>query len=204
VSTSSIDVHRPSLIDCPSEILLHIFSYLPSYDLINGVAPTCQHFAQLILHHLVCHLDLSSSIDVVDVPHLFQHAHSLKSLTLINWENQLSILTYAIWFDLLSRRTRSIESIRFFNVLLCPILISLVMEYFPHCLQTIVFDYQKRMIYDKFDLILCLMASTSCSLKRVTASHQIGITHFGILQLVTNLSAIIELNLMFVEAITDE
>ncbi len=78
------------------------------------------------------------------------------------------------------------------------------MEYFPHCLQTIIFHYQQNKAYEKFDLILSLLADRNIQLKRITASYQLGITNFGILQLVNNLNMIVELNLLYIEAINDE
>ncbi len=78
------------------------------------------------------------------------------------------------------------------------------MEYFPHCLKTIIFHYQQNKSYEYFDLILSLLADRNIQLQHITASYQSGITNFGILQLVNNLNIIKELNLLYIEAINDE
>lgn len=143
-------------------------------------------------------------ISVFDVPRLLEHLPCLRSLTLIDWENDVSILSWAIWFDVLTRDASRIRTLHFRNVLLSPILISLVMEYFPHCLQTIVFDCQQHKTYERFDLILCLMADPTAQIQHVTASYQQGITNFGIAHLASRLAMLKELNLIYVEATNDE
>ena len=83
---------------------------LPSHDWISGVAPTCRHFAQLILDHLYSHLTLSRGIAVDDLCGIFHHLTSLKSITFVDWEDDLSRLTWAIWFDLIQQNQISLRT----------------------------------------------------------------------------------------------
>ena len=198
------DTNNNNLLDLPPELLLHICSFISPFELLTSLAPTCRYFANLILTRIYSHFDLSKLISVFDVTHLFSFLSYLRSITFLDWENEISILTWAIWFDRMARTTSNLHTIRFHNVLVSPILICLIVEYFPHCLQTILFDYQQNTTYEKFDLILSLLGDNRTQLKHITASYQIGITNFGILQLVSNLNMIVELNLLYVEAINDE
>lgn len=202
-SNSSCDTNK-NLLDLPLELLLQIFSFISPFELITNLAPTCRFIANLILNNVYSHLDLSKKLSVFDTTHLFSHLTYLRSITFINWENEVSTLTWAIWFDRISRATSNFHTIRFQNVCITPILMCLIVEYFPHCLQTIVFDYQQHKAYEKYDLILSLLADKNTQLKHITASYQTGITNFGILQLVNNLNMIVELNLLYIEAINDE
>ncbi|CAF3383278.1 unnamed protein product [Rotaria sp. Silwood1] len=202
-SCLSCDTNK-NLLDLPTEILLHIFSFISPFELITHLAPTCQYFANLIFNQAISHIGLSKIISVFDVTHLLLYLTHLQSITFINWDNEVSILTWAIWFDSIAKTTSKLDTIRFRNVHISPILICFIVEYFPHCLQTIIFDYQHHKGYEKFDLILSLLADKNIQLKRITASYQVGITNFGILQLVNNLNTIVELNLLYVEAINDE
>ncbi|CAF2376287.1 unnamed protein product [Rotaria sp. Silwood2] len=179
-----------NLLDFPQEILLHIFSFICPCELISNIAPTCRLFANLILTHLYSHLDLSTLMSIHDVPRLFNHLSYLQSIRFIDWKNDISILTWSIWFDILSRKTLNLKKIYFRYVFIGPILICLLIEYFSHCLETIVFDYQQDNNYKNFDLIL--------------SSYQLGITNFGILQLVKNLNILVELNFININAINDE
>ena len=172
--------------------------------MISNLAPTCQYLAQLILTRVVSHLNLSKLMSITDVPRLLQRLSYLQSMTLIDWENDVSYLSWCIWFDVLARTTKNLRKIRFRNVLICPIMISLIAEYFSHSLETIIFDGQQTKTYEKFDLVLCLLGDERNRLERVTASYQSGITNFGITQLVSNLTMVKELNLVYVEAINDE
>ncbi|CAF0783385.1 unnamed protein product [Rotaria sordida] len=202
-SCISCDTNK-NLLDLPTELLLQIFSLISPFELIINVAPTCRYFANLILNYGFSHIDLSKIISVFDVTHLLSYLTHLRSITFINWENEVSILTWAIWFDRIAKTTSKLHTIRFQNIHICPILICFIVEYFPHCLQTIIFDYQQHKGYEKFDLILSLLADKTIQLKHITASYQLGITNFGILQLVKNLNIIVELNLLYIEAINDE
>ncbi|CAF3372379.1 unnamed protein product [Rotaria sp. Silwood1] len=107
-------------------------------------------------------------------------------------------------FAILSRKSSNLKKIHFQNVFICPILICLVIEYFPHCLETIIFDYQQDNNYKNFDFILCLLGNENLKLRSLTASYQLGITNFGILQLVKNLNILVELNLVNINAINDQ
>ena len=198
------DNTNKNLLDLPIELLLQIFSFLSPYELITSLAPTCRYFANLTLNHLYSHIDLLKINFVFNVIHLLPYLPRLGSIAFIDLENDLSILTWAICFDRIAQTTRNLHTIRFQNVHLSPILICLIVEYFSHCLQTIFFDYQQHKGYEKFDLILSLLADKNMQLKRITASYQLGITNFGILQLVNNLNRIVELNLLYIEAINDE
>jgi hypothetical protein len=193
-----------NLLDLPPELLLHILSFLSPFQLLNNLAPTCRYFANLILTRVYSHLDLSQLISVFDVSRLLSYLPYLRSITFIDWENDVSILTWAIWFDQISKTTSNFHTIRFQKVDISPILICLIVEYFPHCLQTITFDYQQQKSFEKFDLVLALLGDQRSQLKNITASYQLGITNFGILQLVNNLNIIVELNLLYIEAIKDE
>jgi hypothetical protein len=199
----SCDTNK-NLLDLPPELLLHILSFLSPFDLITNLAPTCQYFANFILTRVYSHFDLSKLISVFDVTHLLSYLPYLRSIIFNNWQDEISILTWAIWFDRISKTTSNLHTISFQNILISPILICLIVEYFPHCLQTIIFNYQQNKAYEKFDLILSLLADKTIQLKHITASYQLGITNFGILQLVNNLNMIIELNLLYIEAINDE
>ena len=190
--------------DLPSEILLHIFSFLKREEWLNSVAPTCRHFAQLVLQHVYSHLNLTRAIPVDDVCQIFRHLSALKSITFFDWEDDLSLLTWAIWFDLIQQKQIQLRTIRFRNVSLCPILICLIVEYFGDSLTNLIFDYQQGKTYEKFDLIFCLLADRSIRVERLTASYQLGITNFGLKRFVSELSKLIELNLVYVEAINDE
>ena len=113
-------------------------------------------------------------------------------------------MTWSIWFDALARTATNLRTIRFRNVLLCPILISLLVEHFSRSLRSIIFDCQQHKTYEKFDLILSLLGDENLQIRHVTASYQLGITNFGILQLVNHLRTLVELNLIYVEAINDQ
>ena len=202
--SETCDTNNNNLLDLPPELLLHIFSFLSPFQLLSGLAQTCRYFANLILTRIYSHLDLSKLISISDTTHLFSYLPYLRSITFIDWENEISFLTWAIWFDRISKTTPNLRQIRFQNVRISPILICLIVEYFSHCLQTIIFDYQQQKPFEKFDLILSLLADKTSQLKHITASYQLGITNFGILQLVNNLNIIVELNLLYIEAINDE
>lgn len=193
-----------NLLDFPIEILLHIFSYLSPCELISHVAPTCRYFARLILSRCCLNLNLTKLNSMTDIPAMLKHLSSLQSLTLIDWENDVSYLSWSVLFDVIVNTTNSLRKIRFRNVLICPVLVGLIVEYFPHCLETIVFDGQQNKTYEKFDLVLSLLANDQSHLQRLTASYQTGITNFGIKQFVSKLPVIKELNLVYVEAIQDE
>ena len=197
-------VTSPLLVDLPPELILHIFSFISPCELVSNVASTCRWFAELILTRAYSHLDLSKLICAFDVPRLLHYLPHLQSITFIDWENDLSILTWSIWFDKLARTATNLRTVRFRNVLLCPILISLLIEYFSPSLRTIIFDCQQHKTYEKFDLILSLLGDENLHLRHVTASYQLGITNFGILQLVNHLRTLVELNLIYVEAINDQ
>lgn len=202
-SSLNCDTNK-NLLDLPPELLLHICSFMSPFELITNLAPTCRYLANLILTRVYSHIDLSKLLSVFDVTHLLSYLPYLQSITFIDWENEVSILTWVIWFDKIVRTTSYLHTIRFHNVLISPILICLIVEYFPHCLQTMIFDYRQNKTYEKFDLILSLLADKRIQLKHITASYQLGITNFGILQLVNNLNMIVELNLLYIEAINDE
>lgn len=202
-SSSSSPVNK-SLLELPTELLLHIFSFVPSLELIKNLAPTCRYFTNLILNHVFTHLNLFKISSVFEVTRLLSYLNCLQSITFLNWENEISILTWAIWFDRISNTTPTLREIRFHNVYVSPILICYLVEYFPHCLQSIIFDYQQHKAYEKFDLILSLLADKTIELKHITASYQLGITNFGIVQLASNLKTLVELNLLYIEAINDE
>jgi hypothetical protein len=193
-----------NLLDLPPELILHILSFLSPFDLITNLAPTCHYFADLILTRVYSHLDLSKLISVFDVAHLLSYLPYLRSIAFNNWQNEISILTWAIWFDRIAKTTSHLHTISFQNILLSPILICLIVEYFPQSLRTIIFHYQQNKSYEHFDLILSLLADQNIQLQHITASYQPGITNFGILQLVNNLNIIKELNLLYVEATNDE
>lgn len=193
-----------NLLELPPELLLHIFSFLSPFDLITNLAPTCQYLANLILTRVYSHLNLLKLISVFDIAHILSFLPYLRSITFNSWQDEISILTWAIWFDRISKTSTNLQTISFQNILLSPIIICLIVEYFPNSLQTIVFNYQQNQAYEKFDLILSLLADQDIELKRITASYQLGITNFGILQLINNLNVIVELNLLYIEAINDE
>ena len=201
--SSSTDSNK-NLLDLPPELLLHILSYLSPYDLLTNLAPTCQYFAHLILTRHYSHLDLCKLLPVFDIAYLFSYLPNLRSIAFHDCDDEISILTWAIWFEKISKSTSQFQTISFQNLLISPILICLIVEYFSHSLQTILFQYQQNKAYEKFDLILSLLADENIQLKHITASYQSGITNFGILQLVNNLNQIKELNLLYVEAISDE
>jgi hypothetical protein len=203
LSSLTCDTNK-NLLDLPPELLLHILSFLSPFDLITNLAPTCQYFANLILTRVFSHLNLAKLISVFDVTHFLSCLPYLRSITFNNWHDEISILTWAIWFDRIAKTTSNLHTISFQNILISPILTCLIVEYFPHCLQTIIFNYQQNKAYEKFDLILSLLADKNIQLKRITASYQSGITNFGILQLVNNLNMIVELNLLYIEATNDE
>ncbi|CAF3319036.1 unnamed protein product [Rotaria socialis] len=193
-----------NLLDLPIELLLHIFSFISPFELITNLAPTCRYFANLVLNHVYTHIDLYKAASVFDVTRLLSYLTCLRTIAFINWDNEVSILAWAIWFDRISKATSNLHTIRFQNVYISPILICFIVEYFPHCLQSIIFDYQQVKSYERFDLILSLLADKTIQLKHITASYQTGITNFGILQLVNNLNMVVELNLLYIEAINDE
>ena len=204
ILTISSSLTDKDLLDLPPELLLHILSFLSPFDLINNLAPTCHYLANLILTRVFSHLNLSKLISVFDVTHLLSYLPYLRSIAFTEWENEISILTWAIWFDTISRTTSQLHTISFLNILLSPILICLIVEYFPQSLKTIIFHYQQNKSYEHFDLILSLLADQNIQLQHITASYQLGITNFGILQLANNLRVIKELNLLYVEATNDE
>ncbi|CAF0829322.1 unnamed protein product [Rotaria sp. Silwood1] len=148
--------------------------------------------------------DKQKFLSIYDVPRLFNHLSYLQSIRFIDWKNDISILTWSIWFAILSRKSSNLKKIHFQNVFIYPILICLVIEYFPHCLETIIFDYQQDNNYKNFDFILCLLGNENLKLRSLTASYQLGITNFGILQLVKNLNILVELNLLNINAINDQ
>lgn len=193
-----------NLLDLPPEILLHILSYLSPYDLVNSLAPTCQYFANLILTRVFSHVKLSKFSSVFDITQILSYLSYLQSITFNNCHDEISILTWSIWFDRIAQISSNLQQITFQNTLLSPIIICLIVEYFSHSLQTITFNYQQSKAYEKFDLILSLFVNENIQLKRLTASYQLGITNFGILQLIENLNTIVELNLLYIEAISDE
>ncbi|CAF0760834.1 unnamed protein product [Rotaria sordida] len=194
-----------NLLDLPQEILLRILSFICPCELISNIAPTCRLFANLILTCFYSHLDLSPLISIYDVPRLFNHLSCLQSIRFIDWKDNISILTWSIWFDILSRKTSNLKKIHFQNISISPVLICLLIEYFPHCLETLTFDYQQNNnYYRNFDLILCLLGDKNLKLKNLTASYQLGITNFGILQLVKNLNTLVELNLVNINTINDQ
>lgn len=193
-----------SLLEIPQEILLHIFSFICPCDRISNIAPTCRLFAELILSHTYSHLNLSPLISIYDVPRLFHHLPNLHSITFSDWTNEISILTWSIWFDILTKNASNIKTIHFRNVSICSILICLCIEYFSHSLQTIIFDYQQENNYKNFDLILCLLGDKKLKVKNLTFSYQLGITNFGFLQLVNNLNILVELNLININTINDQ
>ncbi|CAF2535528.1 unnamed protein product [Rotaria sp. Silwood2] len=200
-SCLSCDTNK-NLFDLPTELLIQIFSLIPPFELMTNIAPTCRYFANLVLNQVISHFDLSKILSVFDVTHLLPYLTYLRSITFLNWNNEVSTLTWAIWFDRIAQTTSKLHTIRFQNVHVSPILICFIVEYFPNCLQTIIFDYQQHKGYEKFDLILSLLADKTIQLRRITASYQLGITNFGILQLVNNLNTIVELNLLYIEAIS--
>ncbi|CAF0756332.1 unnamed protein product [Didymodactylos carnosus] len=191
------NVYDLNLLDLPNEILIHIFSYLTPCELVPQCALICRKFYTIILDHLWTKLELRNLISVYDVACLLQSVPLLKSLTFVEW-NELSPITWCIWLHSMNAQIRSI---RFQSTTLNPICVALLVELLPN-FDTIIFDYQNK-AFDKFDLLLTLLADKS-SLKRITASYQLGISNFGILQLVTKLPILIELNLLYVEAINDE
>ena len=193
-----------NLLDLPPELLLHIFSFLSPFDLITNLAHTCRYFAHLILTRLYSHLDLFKLLSVFHVTHFLPYLPNLRSISFHNWYDEISILTWAIWFDMITRTTSQLHTISFQNILISPILTCLIVESFPRCLRTIIFNYQQNKFYEKFDLILSLLADQTMQLKHITASYQSGITNFGILQLINHLNVIKELNLLYIEAINDE
>lgn len=201
--SSSINNSDVNLLDLPPELLLHILSFLSPYDLLTNLAPTCRYFANLILTRVYSHFDLFKLLSVFDVTHLLSYLSNLHSIAFDDWHDEISHLSWAIWFDRISRTTCQLHTISFQSVLISPILICLIVEYFSQSLQTIVFHYQQHKSYEKFDLILSLLADENINLKHITASYQVGITNFGILQLVNHLNIIKELNLLYVEAISD-
>ena len=200
----SILTNTINLLDLPPEILLHILSYLSPFDLVHSLAPTCQYFASFILTRVYSHLKLSKIISVFDVTQMLGYLPYLQSITFADCHDEISVLTWSIWFDRIAQISSNLQQITFQNTLLSPIIICLIVEYFSHSLQTIVFNYQQTKAYEKFDLILALFANENIQLKRFTASYQLGITNFGILQLIDNLKTIVELNLLYIEAISDE
>jgi hypothetical protein len=202
--SSSSSLTDKNLLDLPPELLLHILSFLSPFDLITNLAPTCHYFANLILTRVYSHLNLSKIISVFDVTHLLSYLPYLRSIAFIDWQNDISILTWAIWFDTIARTASQLHTMSFQNTLLSPILICLIVEYFPQSLKTIIFHYQQNKSYEHYDLILSLLADPNIQLQHITASYQPGITNFGILQLANNLSVIKELNLLYVEATNDE
>ena len=202
--TSSMNDTNVDLLDLPPELLLHIFSFLSPFDLLTNLAPTCRYFANLILTRVYSHFDLFKLLSVFDVTHLFSYLPNLRSIAFHDWHDEISHLTWAIWFDRINKTTSQLTTISFQNVLISPILMCLIVEYFPHSLQTIVFHCQQHKAYEKFDLILSILADENMTLKHITASYQTGITNFGILQLVNHLNMIKELNLLYVEAISDQ
>lgn len=203
IVSSSIDSNT-NLFDLPLELLLHILSFLSPYDLLTNLAPTCHYLAQLILTHHYSHWDLCKLLPVFDIAYLFSYLPNLRSISFHDWDDEISILTWAIWFEKISKSTSQLQTISFQNLLISPILICLIVEYFSPSLQTILFQYQQSKAYEKFDLILSLLADENMQLKHITASYQTGITNFGISQLVNHLNIIRELNLLYVEAISDE
>ncbi|UJR35284.1 hypothetical protein I4U23_028047 [Adineta vaga] len=193
-----------NLLGLPPELLLHICSFISPFELLTNLAPTCHYIANLILSHVPIELDLTKIISVFDITHLFSYVTSVRSITFTDWENDVSILTWAIWFHRLARTNPNLHTIRFHNILISPILICLIVEYFPHCLQTIIFDPQRNKNYEKFDLVLSLLADNQMKLRNITASYQDGITNFGLLQLMNNLNTIVELKLLYIDIINDE
>ncbi|CAF1012974.1 unnamed protein product [Adineta ricciae] len=193
-----------NLLDLPVEVLLHICSFMSPFELTTTLAPTCFYLANLILSNIPMDLDVPKLMSFFDVVHLFSHVSSVRSVTFTDWEQCVSNLTWAIWFDSLARNNPNLHTIRFHNILISPIVICLIVEYFPHCLQTIIFDPQRNKNYEKFDLILPLLGDNQIQLKNVTASYQVGITNFGLLQLINNLNTIVDLKLLYIDIIRDE
>ncbi|CAF2521813.1 unnamed protein product [Rotaria sp. Silwood2] len=158
-------------------------SFIPQYDSNKNLLD----FPQEILLHIfsfICPCELISNI--APTCRLF------ANLILTHLYSHLDLSTLVSIHDVprLFNHLSYLQSIRFI--------------YWKNDIKTIVFDYQQDNNYKNFDLILCLLGDKNLKLKNLTASYQLGITNFGILQLVKNLNILVELNFININAINDE
>ncbi|CAF0893906.1 unnamed protein product [Rotaria sp. Silwood1] len=158
-------------------------SFIPRYDPNKNLLDLPQ---EILLHifSFICPCELISNI--APTCRLF------ANLILTCCYSHLDLSTLASIYDVpqLFNHLSYLQSIRFID--------------WKNDIKTIIFDYQQDNNYKNFDFILCLLGNENLKLRSLTASYQLGITNFGILQLVKNLNILVELNLVNINAINDQ